>query len=110
MGSKGGQKLSTSKQKSKFVVGIDILPYTFIENLHHFLISVSTEFLMRTTLTSFCVHYRNLATNEQIDNTGWVIITRSECIMPLLRDLDFDIVIQIRENYLATANRTSPPQ
>jgi hypothetical protein len=31
---------------------------------------------------------------------------RSEGIMSLLRDLD--IVTQIRENFLATSNRTSP--
>lgn len=47
-------------------------------------------------------------TNEEIDNTAHAIIMRSEGIMSLLRDLD--IVTQIRENFLATSNRTSPSQ
>lgn len=47
-------------------------------------------------------------TNEQIDNKAHAIIMRSEGIMSLLRDLD--VVTQIRENFLATSNRTSPSQ
>ena len=43
-------------------------------------------------------------TNEEIDNTAYAFIMRQEGIMYLLRGLE--IVSQMRENFLATSNRT----
>jgi hypothetical protein len=64
-----------------------------------------------TSISNIAQEIRDMAsqqytTNEEIDNTAHAIIMRSEGIMSLLRDLD--IVTQIRENFLATSNRTSP--
>lgn len=66
-----------------------------------------------TRISNIAQEIRDMAsqqytTNEEIDNAAHAIIMRSEGIMSLLRDLD--IVTQIRENFLATSNRTSPPQ
>jgi hypothetical protein len=66
-----------------------------------------------TSISNIAQEIRDMAsqqytTNEEIDNAAHAIIMRSEGIMSLLRDLD--IVTQIRENFLATSNRTSPPQ
>jgi hypothetical protein len=66
-----------------------------------------------TSISNIAQEIRDMAsqqytTNEEIDNTAHAIIMRSEGIMSLLRDLD--IVTQIRENFLATSNRTSPPE
>ena len=64
-----------------------------------------------TSISNIAQEIRDMAsqqytTNEEMDNTAHAIIMRSEGIMSLLRDLD--IVTQIRENFLATSNRTSP--
>lgn len=65
-----------------------------------------------TSISNIAQEIRDMAsqqytTNEEIDNAAHAIIMRSEGIMSLLRDLD--IVTQIRENFLATSNRTSSP-
>jgi hypothetical protein len=63
-----------------------------------------------TRISNIAQEIRDMAsqqytTNEEIDNAAHATIMRSEGIMSLLRDLD--IVTQIRENFLATSNRTS---